>query len=676
MGLPQPGPWGLEATSTFVFAGDPNTHVTSKRKGDLCLDITTPALYIANAAASTSWAAVGGGGGGITSWGLESTSHFTHAGDPNAAVTAVAAGDLCIDTTNKDLYIAEGAGTVWTLVGPATFPDFTGSGSPEGVQTANVGQSYQDADTGALYFKFSGDATNTGWVIGTAHDAGASPGVSLSNNRDAQLLGGSQKFAVLSDVDGYNGTGNGAYWNFDGGADGAQDWRVVLGPAGEFVTTFAADGSTSFPGPATFGEFAVTNPMPPGVGLHNGQILVLGGPTGSAGLSDTNAQNTDTGTGNGLYWNNTGVDGDQSLILDLGPSDDFEWQWKADGSTSFPGPITTADKQAFELGNFVSVLVYGADPTGATDSAAAIQAANDAVDALTGGGALVFPNGSYKVASRVNQTVKWTGQNRDSVVILADPAFTDPVVVEQGPNGGTGLVFGCMLEDITVDANNTGALCVFSDQINEDSGLRGCVFRGCGADAAARYNGAGITTGGGAANFVVENNEFYIGNQDADFGLDLNHADSCVRVYNNTFNGDPHTFDRGLNINFAQVVALSNHYEHCNYGEFWTGSSQGTSIGAVGGPSLTNCVASDCNHVAVMSVDGNGATHTFVDGNNSVTVDDAFLQFYSQQQVTAARLGVLNAAAATLPGTVTKKVEIFDGLGASLGFVPVYDAIT
>lgn len=37
---------------------------------------------------------------------------------------------------------------------------------------------------------------------------------------------------------------------------------------------------------------------------------------------------------------------------------------------------------------------------------------------------------------------------------------------------------------------------------------------------------------------------------------------------------------------------------------------------------------------------------------------------------------VLNFAAATTLGTVVGKVEIFDAAGASLGFLPVYDAIT
>lgn len=45
-------------------------------------------------------------------------------------------------------------------------------------------------------------------------------------------------------------------------------------------------------------------------------------------------------------------------------------------------------------------------------------------------------------------------------------------------------------------------------------------------------------------------------------------------------------------------------------------------------------------------------------------------------QLRAASLGVGNSAAATTLGSVTKKIEIFDASGVSLGFIPVYDSIT
>lgn len=41
-----------------------------------------------------------------------------------------------------------------------------------------------------------------------------------------------------------------------------------------------------------------------------------------------------------------------------------------------------------------------------------------------------------------------------------------------------------------------------------------------------------------------------------------------------------------------------------------------------------------------------------------------------------AGLGVGNSAAATTLGSVTKKIQVFDAAGASLGYLPVYDAIT
>jgi len=42
----------------------------------------------------------------------------------------------------------------------------------------------------------------------------------------------------------------------------------------------------------------------------------------------------------------------------------------------------------------------------------------------------------------------------------------------------------------------------------------------------------------------------------------------------------------------------------------------------------------------------------------------------------AGSLGVGNSQAGTSPGNVTRKIQVFDDAGASLGYLPVYDAIT
>lgn len=70
---------------------------------------------------------------------------------------------------------------------------------------------------------------------------------------------------------------------------------------------------------------------------------------------------------------------------------------------------------------------------------------------------------------------------------------------------------------------------------------------------------------------------------------------------------------------------------------------------------------------------GDGTSFTF-DTNvyrsaaNTLKTDDKFLA--------ALGLGVGNSAAAATPGTVIRKMEVFDASGVSLGFVPIYDAIT
>jgi hypothetical protein len=80
-----------------------------------------------------------------------------------------------------------------------------------------------------------------------------------------------------------------------------------------------------------------------------------------------------------------------------------------------------------------------------------------------------------------------------------------------------------------------------------------------------------------------------------------------------------------------------------------------------------------------MVMDGNG---TFQWGAGAGTFDTALKRgaagvLQAQQKLTAiGGLGVGNSAAATTPGSVVKKIEIFDAAGVSLGFIPVYSTIT
>jgi len=69
---------------------------------------------------------------------------------------------------------------------------------------------------------------------------------------------------------------------------------------------------------------------------------------------------------------------------------------------------------------------------------------------------------------------------------------------------------------------------------------------------------------------------------------------------------------------------------------------------------------------------GSGAGSTdvslFRSAADKLKTDDMF--------IAALGIGVGNSAAATTPGTVARKIQVFDAAGASLGFIPVYDAIS
>lgn len=45
-------------------------------------------------------------------------------------------------------------------------------------------------------------------------------------------------------------------------------------------------------------------------------------------------------------------------------------------------------------------------------------------------------------------------------------------------------------------------------------------------------------------------------------------------------------------------------------------------------------------------------------------------------KIATAGLGASNSAAGTTPGNVVKKLQVFDEIGASLGYLAIYDAIT
>ena len=77
--------------------------------------------------------------------------------------------------------------------GGSTFPTYTSAGSPEGVQSATKGQTYQDSTTGALYLQADVGPSTTGWVIlgGAASDINSTAGLGT-------ILGSPDQMALFS----------------------------------------------------------------------------------------------------------------------------------------------------------------------------------------------------------------------------------------------------------------------------------------------------------------------------------------------------------------------------------------------------------------------------------------------------------------------------------------------
>jgi hypothetical protein len=117
---------------------------------------------------------------------------------------------------------------------------------------------------------------------------------------------------------------------------------------------------------------------------------------------------------------------------------------------------------------------YGADLTGATDSASAINNAIAVADAETNGGGIVhLPTGTYAVGSQIvlphQVAIEGDGCRNTIIQAISGTFPTDTAVVKLGT---TGLVFGTYLKRLKIDCNDIdGSIGVYSDKVSEHGGL-------------------------------------------------------------------------------------------------------------------------------------------------------------------------------------------------------------
>lgn len=103
-----------------------------------------------------------------------------------------------------------------------------------------------------------------------------------------------------------------------------------------------------------------------------------------------------------------------------------------------------------------NVLDFGADPTGGTDSSAAVTAAIASLP--TGGGEVVFPSGRYKIKVAVTRrNIAFVGESflrDDTASVQLVPADTNDYVLAVGD--GTTLCKGFQLRNLSIDGLGTG----------------------------------------------------------------------------------------------------------------------------------------------------------------------------------------------------------------------------
>jgi hypothetical protein len=173
----------------------------------------------------------------------------------------------------------------------------------------------------------------------------------------------------------------------------------------------------------------------------------------------------------------------------------------------------TADRLlSAKLAEFVSIIDFGADPTGVADSTAAIQAAIDYVEQTGRTGGIVFvPRGAYRCSNaiRVGGFVTLRGENYFSSSLFWDSTYTLGNCIELGPDQSGNFVFsgsytfGSRIEDLDLNAGDVyrgvDKAVVYTVGAHQFSGLFNCFVR--------NFRSIGVhhdLATGGAATFVLD----------------------------------------------------------------------------------------------------------------------------------------------------------------------------
>ena len=166
---------GFQIGGTTIMTGDgtPSTYALALRIGDLYVDYTNGAIWIASATGTGGWVQYTAAGATMASNStIGGTSIQTGAGTPQGVKTAGRIGDIAIDYTNGQLYVANATGTAgWIMVGGGAVGQYVEQiySAVIPLATLQAGATFLPAITGMSY-------TILGYHISTASGTPAGSG--------------------------------------------------------------------------------------------------------------------------------------------------------------------------------------------------------------------------------------------------------------------------------------------------------------------------------------------------------------------------------------------------------------------------------------------------------------------------------------------------------------------
>lgn len=262
---------------------------------------------------------------------------------------------------------------------------------------------------------------------------------------------------------------------------------------------------------------------------------------------------------------------------------------------------------------YINAGIYGAAGNGVTDDASAIQAAiNDAALTVNSGvgNTVWLRQGTYLLGSQlvIKNKVRLVGVGRSGTVLKAASGVAPATgLVRLGD--GTGTVFGCRLENLTVDCNDVASSTgVYTSEGQEQSGLLLCVVKG--------FTTNGVVFDSGSQHTVMDVCEVYGSGMSAPTnGVFVQNAGGTAYISRCTISGTgTATMANSINVTGSRCYIEGIHVETCTDGIDISGAnSAGTIINGISGHStVTNVVnLSTTADITILGVIRNGATNGY-----------------------------------------------------------------